>query len=131
MDIGRKIGKPLKLDANTSLAIKGKFAYICVEVDMSKPLISRVRVGNFIQVIEYESMHIVYFECGVYGHQMDKCPLKLKASDIEKSEVSSVSIDVMKDASKAPTDCYGLWMLAQRKPWWGASLKGGRNSPNL
>ncbi|XVF38700.1 hypothetical protein REPUB_Repub20aG0124200 [Reevesia pubescens] len=76
MDIGRKIGKPLRLDASTSLAIRSKFAHICVEVDLSKLFISRVRVGHFIQIIEYEAMHTVCFECGIYDHHVDNCPLK-------------------------------------------------------
>ncbi|XVF17065.1 hypothetical protein REPUB_Repub10bG0085200 [Reevesia pubescens] len=124
MDIGRKVGKPLKLDANTSLAIRGKFARICVEVDLSKPLISRIRVGNFIQVIEYEFMHTVCFECGVYGHRMGKCPQKILAPDMEKNDVSFNSFNVMNDVNKAPMDGYGHWILAQRKPWRGSSSKG-------
>ncbi|XVF31615.1 hypothetical protein REPUB_Repub17cG0006500 [Reevesia pubescens] len=73
-------------------------------------------------------MHTVCFECGVYGHRIEKCPQKIIASDMEKSEASCNSFDVMKDVNKAPTDGYGPWMLAQRKPWRGSNSKRRRES---
>ncbi|PPR90369.1 hypothetical protein GOBAR_AA30316 [Gossypium barbadense] len=39
--IGKLVGKPIKVDSNTSLGTRGKFAGICVEVDLSKPLLSQ------------------------------------------------------------------------------------------
>lgn len=35
-EVATHIGKPIKLDTNTNMAIRGKFARICVEVDLSK-----------------------------------------------------------------------------------------------
>ncbi|MBA0566641.1 hypothetical protein Golob_011439 [Gossypium lobatum] len=49
IDVGKLVGKPNKVDSNTSLATRGKFARICVQVDLSKPLLSQVRIGNFAQ----------------------------------------------------------------------------------
>lgn len=65
------MGKPIKVDSNTSLGTRGKFAGICVEVDLSKPLLSQVRIGNFAQNIEYEGLHTVYFSCGCFGHRLE------------------------------------------------------------
>ena len=51
MEIGRLVGKPLKLDFNTTLVTRDKFACICIEVDLRKPLVLRVKVGRHIQRI--------------------------------------------------------------------------------
>lgn len=67
------MGKPIKVDSNTSLGTRGKFAGICVEVDLSKPLLSQVRIGNFAQNIEYEGLRTVYFSCGCFGHRLESC----------------------------------------------------------
>lgn len=72
MDIGKQLGKAIRLDTNTSSASRGKFARICVEVDLSKPLVSRVQVQGLSQAIEYEALHTVCFSCGIVGHRMDK-----------------------------------------------------------
>lgn len=66
--IGDVLGKPFKLDYNTSLASRGKFERMCIEVDLSKPLVSQIRVGNLLQMLEYESIHTVCFTCVVIGH---------------------------------------------------------------
>lgn len=39
--IGNQIGRPVRIDTTTSLVSIGKFARICVEVDLSKPLLSK------------------------------------------------------------------------------------------
>lgn len=39
--IGKNVGRPVKVDNTTSLVSKGKFARVCVEIDFSKPLLSK------------------------------------------------------------------------------------------
>ncbi|CAN1124775.1 hypothetical protein LINPERHAP2_LOCUS2540 [Linum perenne] len=39
--IGNKIGKTVRLDLTTLEGSRGNFARICVEVDLSKPLLSK------------------------------------------------------------------------------------------
>lgn len=76
--------KLFKLDANTSLASRGKFARICVDIDLCKPLVSKVHIGDFVQVIEYEAIHTLCFECGVVGHRKDNCPKLFPIQQAEK-----------------------------------------------
>nr|AIK35195.1 LINE-type retrotransposon LIb DNA [Ipomoea batatas] len=73
-DIAENVGKPLKLDRTTIIAAKGKFARIAVEIDLSKPLVSEVWVGNYLQTVEYEGLHVICFSCGVVGHREQSCP---------------------------------------------------------
>lgn len=61
--------RPVKMDTTTSLASIGKFARICVEVDLSKPLLSKFTLAGEVLPIEYESIQLVCFKCGIYGHK--------------------------------------------------------------
>lgn len=66
-------GESMKIDDTTALATRGKFARLCVEVDLTKPLLSKFRLRRKICRIEYESMNLVCFNCGRYGHGLEEC----------------------------------------------------------
>ncbi|CAN1149067.1 hypothetical protein LINPERHAP2_LOCUS16816 [Linum perenne] len=57
--IGNRIGKTVRLDRTTLEGSRGNFSYICVEVDLSKLLLSKCRLGRRVQRIEYEGLHTV------------------------------------------------------------------------
>lgn len=71
--IRRNVGRPIRVDNTTSLASKGSFARICVEIDISKPLISKFTLEQKSWPIVYERLHLVCFSCGVYGHRAEQC----------------------------------------------------------
>ncbi|XVE59235.1 hypothetical protein DITRI_Ditri05aG0029600 [Diplodiscus trichospermus] len=73
MRLVRLIGRLLKVDTTTLGAIRGRFALLCVEVDLSKPLLAKFCLRRKIRKIEYESMHTICFNCGMYGHRLDAC----------------------------------------------------------
>ena len=74
--IGNKIGKTIKVDRKTAQQSRG--ARICVEIDLEKPLIPKIILGNRWQRIEYEGLQQVCFVCGKFGHKFDECPSKVK-----------------------------------------------------
>lgn len=57
--------------------MRGKFARLCVQIDLKKSLIPMVHVMGHNQRIEYERLHRICFECGQYGHRAEGCPAKL------------------------------------------------------
>ncbi|XP_031108885.1 uncharacterized protein LOC116013635 [Ipomoea triloba] len=73
MKIGREVGRPVKVDYTTSLVSKGKFGRICVELDMTKPLLSKFTLAEEVWPIEYEGIHMVCFKCGIYSHKQGQC----------------------------------------------------------
>lgn len=75
MKVGEKIGKPIRVDHATGEVARGKFARMCVEVDIKKPLLSKFKLRRTARKIEYEGLHLVCFDCGVYGHRKDECSL--------------------------------------------------------
>ncbi|KAH7546879.1 hypothetical protein FEM48_Zijuj01G0247700 [Ziziphus jujuba var. spinosa] len=55
------LGRTLKIDRNTEMANRGRFARICVELDISKPLVRKLIVGSRIQHVEYEGVGTIFF----------------------------------------------------------------------
>lgn len=72
--VGEKIGRPIRADQNTGTTARGRFARLCVEVDITKPLLARFKLRKRVRTIEYEGIHLVCFGCGIYGHRQDECP---------------------------------------------------------
>lgn len=73
LKIGRKIGDLKKIDQTTLSVSRGMFARICVEVDLSKPLLAKYRVRNVEKRIEYEGIFLICFSCGKQGHRKEEC----------------------------------------------------------
>ncbi|KAL4314331.1 hypothetical protein AHAS_Ahas15G0074400 [Arachis hypogaea] len=69
--VGSAIGHMLKIDRTTSIHLRGKFARICVKIDLAKKLVPRISVLGSELNIEYEGLHQICFSCGKYGHRLD------------------------------------------------------------
>lgn len=84
MKVGKKIGRPINIDTATSLVSRASFARICVEVDITKPLLSKFMLRRRVQPIVYEGLHLICFKCGVYGHNVDSCSKNQNAENSEE-----------------------------------------------
>ena len=67
--VGQKLGKLLKIYAITSATIRGRYAQVCVQINMTDPLPKRVKIGSFWQDIVYENLSVLCFQCGRIGHR--------------------------------------------------------------
>ncbi|XP_021744863.1 uncharacterized protein LOC110710829 [Chenopodium quinoa] len=72
--IGSKIGKVLRVDKTTAQAERGQFTRISVEIDLSKPLLSKFWLKGRIWRVQYEGIRMICFKCGKLGHSEDGCP---------------------------------------------------------
>lgn len=54
LKIRRNIGRHVKVDTTTNLISKGKFTRICIEVDLTNPLLSKFTLCEKVMPIEYE-----------------------------------------------------------------------------
>ncbi|BFG30494.1 hypothetical protein CerSpe_167680 [Prunus speciosa] len=123
--IGNLIGTTVKVDAHTMSQARGKFARVCVELDLAKPLTPFIEVEGRSYGVVYEGIQLVCFECGCYGHGRDSCPVILQAKKQEsnsghtenmevntsdKSDDLNVNNPVTKDA-EIPAKMHGQWML--------------------
>lgn len=78
-DIGRAIGSVLRVDSNTAREARGRYARICVQVDLGKPLIRSVIIGGEIQQVVYEGVSSLCFSCGRVGHRKLDCKYIVQA----------------------------------------------------
>lgn len=76
--IASSLGKLHKVDGRTFRGERGRFARVCIMVDLDKPLVPKVRVGHVWQAVQYEGIGSVYFECGRIGHKKESCPGLIK-----------------------------------------------------
>ncbi|XP_020217579.1 uncharacterized protein LOC109801023 [Cajanus cajan] len=72
--VASKLGTMLKIDKLTLIQSRGRFARICVEIDLQKKLVAQINVLGHILKLEYEGLHSICFNCGIYGHKQDHCP---------------------------------------------------------
>lgn len=149
--LGSQIGRVLKVDTPTLKRSKGRFARVCVELDLTKPLLPLILVNGKEKRIEYECVHLICFACGRYGHNREKCPLRCAECTTETN-----AANLSKDMGKVPhvhnvlnsssdsagnslktlsPECveesvYGEWMTVQRGRFRrnaGRDSVGGKN----
>ena len=70
--IGNKIGKLIKIYATTANTEKGRFARLCVEVDLTDPIPTAIELDSYIQLILVENSSFC-FGCGTLGHDQACC----------------------------------------------------------
>ncbi|KAL5753236.1 hypothetical protein ACOSQ2_023743 [Xanthoceras sorbifolium] len=71
--IGGLLGKTVKVDPISKAQTRGRYARICVEIDITKPLKSLLPVDDKLVDIEYENLSMICFKCGKVGHVQDNC----------------------------------------------------------
>ncbi|CAN1128527.1 hypothetical protein LINPERHAP2_LOCUS4688 [Linum perenne] len=69
--IGNHIRRTVRLDLATSEGARARYARVCVEVDLTKPLLGKYIIKDKVFLVEYESLDNICFSCGMYGHKVD------------------------------------------------------------
>ena len=65
--IDESIGRVLRIDSHTAMEARGRYARLCIQLDINKPLISIVLIGRFEQPVVYEGLHKLCFSCERIG----------------------------------------------------------------
>ncbi|CAI0467961.1 unnamed protein product [Linum tenue] len=102
---------------------------MAVEVDLSKPLVPRIRLDGYWQKVEYENLPMVCFECGRVGHTNLSCPDLNRRQGEEGKTVALPAGDASNGDTKAESNAgYGPWMVVTRKSRrnQGEQIKHGR-----
>lgn len=71
--LGNALGKAVKIDATTLQISRGKYARVCVKINLAAPLVLFIMVLDCKQRVEYEGLFLICFECGKYGHHPREC----------------------------------------------------------
>ncbi|CAN1776649.1 hypothetical protein LINPERHAP1_LOCUS13716 [Linum perenne] len=98
------------MDLATKEGARARYARVCVEVDLSKPLLGKYVIDDRVFYIEYESLDNICFSCGMYGHKLDSCGLK------EDGPVSITEDDLEQEkAAQTIEGNSGSWMTVSRR----------------
>ena len=77
-EIVESIGKVLRIDSHTAMEARGKYARVCIQIDVNKPLVNTICIGRFEQTMSYEGIHSLCFSCGRLGHRVEGCPYTIR-----------------------------------------------------
>ena len=131
--IGSNIGLVLRIDGHTASNARGRFARLCVQVSLDKPLAKNVIIGKFRQPITYEGIQSLCFSCGRIGHRKDACPQTIREptkhvnhehgshptqvpiSSPSPSSSEPFSSDRVSSPREAVPDFFGPWLLVSKK----------------
>ncbi|CAN1184950.1 hypothetical protein LINPERPRIM_LOCUS39252 [Linum perenne] len=109
--IGNHIGRTVRLDLATSEGARARYARVCVDVDLSKPLLGKYMIGERVFYVEYESLENLCYTCGMYGHKLDACRSTNEPEE-QSSEPAASSDPVQPTSEEGDTGC---WMTVTRR----------------
>ncbi|CAN1141085.1 hypothetical protein LINPERHAP2_LOCUS12257 [Linum perenne] len=109
--IGNHIGRTVRLDLATTEGARARYARVCVEVDISKPLLRKYMIDNRIFYVEYESLENICFSCGFYGQKLDACPSSIVANEVTPSDAPTTTVP----EPSGPEGDIGGWRTIQRR----------------
>lgn len=72
LGIASVTGKPIRVDQNTLRVEGGRFARLCVEIDLSLPVVDKFWLRDHWYHVEYEGLHLCS-NYGCYGHLGQNC----------------------------------------------------------
>lgn len=77
--IANQLGTLIKVDDFTSSLTRSKYARLCVEIDLSKPLRHGFWIGDDLHkvfvVVMYERLPTFCYTCEMIGHDSNSCSL--------------------------------------------------------
>ncbi|XP_058775627.1 uncharacterized protein LOC131649904 [Vicia villosa] len=116
--IGDLVGRTVKVDKNTLQRERGKYARICVEVNISKPLLAMFSIKDSSYKIEYEGLHLLCLTCGKFGHYKEGCSLKIKGKEIvteQGDKGKSVGVQIGGTTQGGMSIDEGPWQVVQKQ----------------
>ncbi|KAJ4834127.1 hypothetical protein Tsubulata_012614 [Turnera subulata] len=122
--VARGVGCLIRVDSNTSTTSRALYARMCMEIDLTLPLIPDVTIHSEHFKVHYEGLHIICMSCGTYGHNASACTSPLKCSTpisiidpVSGAAVSDQMEQDVHDVPVAPTRAlqdFGEWMVVGR-----------------
>ncbi|CAN0923506.1 hypothetical protein LINGRAHAP2_LOCUS33596 [Linum grandiflorum] len=115
--IAQCIGTPLKLDRQTSLVSRGKYAWVCVIVDLDQPLLPAIGWKQFDIKVEYEGIPQICMSCGMAGHLLSSCPSRASqtSSPTRNQNLAGGVAKSTQEPNETGGKIFGEWMYPKRQ----------------
>jgi hypothetical protein len=110
--IGNRVGKTVKVDKNTLQQERGKYARLCVEVNLTKPLLAMFSIKGRKYHIEYEGLHMLCITCGKFGHYREGCSNKMKPQEASSGEKQDPPTT---NGGENNSEAAGPWVVVQKQ----------------
>lgn len=123
----------LRIDTHTSLEARGRYARLCIQVDVNKPLINTIPIGRFEQLVIYEGIHKLCFLYGRLGHKKEACPFTIRGLGtlVEGKPMSEGAGDGLIQTAKSRQvhDTHSTMLVSGTTEDRGAGMKDERYDP--
>ncbi|KAL2925231.1 hypothetical protein RDABS01_033541 [Bienertia sinuspersici] len=111
--VGSKIGRVIRIDKTTAAAERGKFTRLCVELDLSKPLLSKFWLKGKVWKIQYEGLRLICYNCGKINHREEDCPDILQQEQVI-DDSHHEGIQQERENCPENVEDFGSWMLIKK-----------------
>jgi hypothetical protein len=107
----------MKVDKNTLTQERGKYARLCVEVDLTKPLLAMFTIKERKYNVEYEGLHLLCTTCGKFGHYKEGCPDKMKQPEQRAVDGDGINggLETVGGRVLAGNNMDGPWVVVQKQ----------------
>ncbi|KAJ0981964.1 hypothetical protein J5N97_010219 [Dioscorea zingiberensis] len=87
--VAASIGRVIKIDDTTCIQDRAKYARVCLEIDLTRPLERGVWVNTgrskcFVPIL-YEKLPVFCYNCGIVGHGAINCTKGVSGSRLEET----------------------------------------------
>lgn len=114
--VGDNIGRTIRVDMTTRVTTRGKFASVCIELEINKPLSSHYRMRGKTWRLQYEGLRDLCLIGGKYGYKEEKCPLQTtKTPSTEDPRMEKVNVN--SESQQEQQSSFEPWMVAQHSRW--------------
>lgn len=112
--IRSKIRKVIRVDRTTATAERGQFTRLSVEIDLSKPLLSKFWLKGRIWQIQYEGLRMICYHCGKIGHKEENCVKEGNNPELLRQGDPCHVHEVSPPHHPIEQSDYGSWMLVKK-----------------
>lgn len=137
--MGNTLGHTNRIDTTTLVVARGKYARVCFELHLSKPLIPFITILGCPPIGGVWGLHIICFNCGRYEHREEICPTNKGIVDTPKphmmntgslgkanNTIETASAPVTIGSVMEREKSFGPWMLPRHLRQQVGTVAAGR-----
>ncbi|WOK94593.1 hypothetical protein Cni_G03298 [Canna indica] len=113
LQLAAVIGKPVKIDEFTLSGTRGKYAKVCVLLDLKKPIEQgfwgEAKRSCFFQTVAYENLLNICFNCGKVEHQEEQCSVNERMISEKEKET------IVEKTTNSDEKLLGSWIQIHKR----------------